>query len=1757
MDESSELIQKSGESRLSVNLQQITAQFLSIQATAKEILKKCEQSVSDHQLYNDKYKQCSDFIAVTQAKYDECREISAANTHSELSVKFAMMQELISQQPNATSLVISVVELGEKVYPLTTLEGREEIRLNIQELQQTVELLYDNIVSTSRLLQVKLNSWSGFEESSEKLKVWLKQMEKKLSNEIELHTTLDEKRHQLQVYREIFHDVQNHQLEIINISDILDNLSETNEVVEKEITDIKVQYKNIQQKTQKYVDQYEVIVMNHQQYCKSVMDTQEFIDANHNTIDLWGDLEVERISLHNNLERLKVLKTTLSDEVNRVDEIRVLGHKVIPGTIENGQVNILSQIDYSQQEWEGLMSTIQSTIDGIENKLQYWNEYESLRDQCIGWLREVDTNLHAVDLKSTAAEKEEQLLVLKACQGEIRAKELEIDEVTERAQILYKGMSGSRNVQISELVLKYQQILHKVKDLNTRWQQYVTNHQEFDSQITELTNWLSGIKEKLAYCSDLSSTSQKDLEAKVLIIQDLLLLKDEGCVKVQTIVELAQNVLPNTAPPGHEAINNSLTNIQSDWSELALKMIDIKASLDDSINQWSGLLEQFQNFNKTVEWMETTYEDLSKYQATMSEKRAHLERIRNVEEKVRIEKVEIDQLKQKAGEMLASGQQTQAAYQAKNILDKFGDLNDKICKLLSEREEEYRDHRVYKEAYDDLVSWISRARDKYPAIKQSSLGDKIAIENALAPLEAMLNKQTQGELLLEHLNHTGEVVLASTSPNGQEIIRIDIQELKNSFEKLFSEISNEKKALENTLLHWRDYKEEYERLSEWLQQIDIIVKNHKLSLHPNTEEKNKKITDMNSILKRLEDGQNDVDKFNKNAQGLLSSHLDTYINNQLRHLNTRYQVQVNIAKDVLKKVETNYMQHKEYDENLQKTREWINNAKDLISVSGESSSNTTKDQLLQKLEKIQNLIRNREEGQSLVYTTINNSDKIMRNTRSDGKEIIINQIKELQNDWDRIVKKMSTAKVHLETNLLQWSDYSSSYNSLQQWITEREAKLQQVCEQKVANSKRGQPGLTSGLNERKANLRQTNNIVQDIVSFEPMIQSVASKASDLQQAAPASEISSKYETLSKHAKDVYDKQKETIDKHQALIDVSSEFVQWLRNAKDNLSKCSESTGDKESLSNKITQLKILQNEVDDGKLKLEKVLEQGEIACKISESSDREIIEEELAFLQEEFDNYCDSLQVTKHSLELGVVKWTEYDELYTDAIDWLNKTEILVQTFNKLQNNLEEKRNVLEQFQGHLQTLFDWQSELDKLNMHSQTLLEICADTRISNAVTQLTTKYNALLGLAKEVMRRLELHYQEHQQQSSLYEECQDWLERTRNKLNECIEIPNKLNEIQIKMNTVKSIRTSLEQGQNKLRYLLELKEKVIMNTEVNGAVKIQEDTDNLKVEYDNLLVDITDIRQKLASRLSQLEEINKFYKILIEWLNDIEGKVQLEDNLMDDLSEKKALLEKFRSFQRDINNHKEIITKINSKLEENTEVDKNNFSDGHNRFIFVEKNVQKNIDYLLSNVGIHEKYKHALNEIYDWIRKTKMNIQQCVDCHGEKQKTIEKYTSLKEIDQSMPEGKILMENAVELSKNVIQTSGSEGVDGIKEEVKQLKYDWNELDKLSKEAHNVLNKCIATWNDFTSKSDSITKWIDKNSAIIKIELEKDNKTPEDLQRAKQFCEEISAGKSKVEDLNDCCELLMEQSTCAIVRNRTVEIQGNYSTLLIAAQGK
>lgn len=73
-------------------------------------------------------------------------------------------------------------------------------------------------------------------------------------------------------------------------------------------------------------------------------------------------------------------------------------------------------------------------------------------------------------------------------------------------------------------------------------------------------------------------------------------------------------------------------------------------------------------------------------------------------------------------------------------------------------------------------------------MKERSLSDKLAIENMLTPLEAILNTKIQAEELLENVKNRSLVILPSLSKEGQENINSEIVDLQNKLLSFFNGI---------------------------------------------------------------------------------------------------------------------------------------------------------------------------------------------------------------------------------------------------------------------------------------------------------------------------------------------------------------------------------------------------------------------------------------------------------------------------------------------------------------------------------------------------------------------------------------------------------------------------------------------------------------------------------------------------------------------------------------------------------------------------------------------------------------------------------------------------------------------------------------------------------------------------------------------------------------------------------------------------------
>jgi len=254
----------------------------------------------------DKYNECSIQLSNVQTQFKNLNKPPlSTQAHQYLIQKNGKLNELLDTKPNVTCLLNSCMELGEKLYLSTSTSGRENIKCQLDELQTVFDTLYDDILNINREVKDQLTRWSGFEELYNELNQWFNNTKQILNKDLVLKSTLDEKKMQLQIYRDMLQATLKRKQDIVKLQDLTGKMQmqENNDIL---LSSMSKQHDDILKQIQDFVDKYEAIVKDHEQYTKSVMEMQEWLDATHNTLMLWGDTNLEKISLLSNLDRIKV-----------------------------------------------------------------------------------------------------------------------------------------------------------------------------------------------------------------------------------------------------------------------------------------------------------------------------------------------------------------------------------------------------------------------------------------------------------------------------------------------------------------------------------------------------------------------------------------------------------------------------------------------------------------------------------------------------------------------------------------------------------------------------------------------------------------------------------------------------------------------------------------------------------------------------------------------------------------------------------------------------------------------------------------------------------------------------------------------------------------------------------------------------------------------------------------------------------------------------------------------------------------------------------------------------------------------------------------------------------------------------------------------------------------------------------------------------------------------------------------------------------
>ena len=254
-----------------------------------------------------------------------------------------------------------------------------------------------------------------------------------------------------------------------------------------------------------------------------------------------------------------------------------------------------------------------------------------------------------------------------------------------------------------------------------------------------------------------------------------------------------------------------------------------------------------------------------------------------------------------------------------------------------------------------------------------------------------------------------------------------------------------------------------------------------------------------------------------------------------------------------------------------------------------------------------------------------------------------------------------------------------------------------------------------------------------------MLDSLADKAKALSQTSEESavakhigDLSHQYNSLCKTSQELLNKFETGVAEHQQYQDTYQATQEWIETWKSKLSPCTDATGDRYAVQNKLDRLQELQGQKKDGESRLSHVSELNAKTQLNTSSAGKEILKREVEALRSDWDGAVTHAEDAQAALVSAVQKWKEFEETHNVLNNWLRSMEQQLKDF-ELRSTLEEKQEQVERFKSMRTDIQAHQTEVDKFTDIAQTLMESSSDVKLNTHVNQATSRYQALQASIK----------------------------------------------------------------------------------------------------------------------------------------------------------------------------------------------------------------------------------------------------------------------------------------------------------------------------------------------------------------------------------------------------------------------------------------
>lgn len=1216
----------------------------------------------------DAFKQWLKDAAIKIKEYQTLCTSSAKPQQAELDE----LKRFSEERDRGQALLNEAVVAGESLFTGITPENRDTIRNDLRTLRDSLEESVDQVNSVCKQVESIMMKRLSFEDTFGQVANWIDDKQKTIGP-LTLCATLPEKKVALNTNKNLLQDINLHKSIVEQLNDKILGISDDDS--NKRLQDTLSKYKSTAADISERINTCENHITNHENYLQILENCRDWLTALTTESLMIDDLtSTDKEDVENKLVTVENLLQQKAEGDKIIAACRDQLQVVLSETAEPGHPALLQEFDEQNKAWNAFLSHCNSNQNKLRELLNTWSENEQTLESLDNWIKQKENQVRDQSLKSTLEAKQTYLSKLKELETEVLGKADEVSKAVEKTS----AMEGDSDisVRVSRLFTRYQTLKNTIKEIISKYEIFVSEHEQFDTDYKNLEEWLKRnideVKELNEIVGDYAMLQDKQNKSR-----ELTDLKNKETPKLESLLDRGEKLYNHTSPDGREIIRQQLRNIRTLWENLGDCLQDTSNNLDQCLLQFSDFSLAQEQLTKWLKDVERAMQQHTELKASIQEKRAQLQNHKIMHQEIMSHQQLVESVCDKAQQLVDQTQDSSLNIYLQSIKKLFQNIVSKSQHLQSNLEECVNKHSNFINECKKFKDWLNIEKEKLHECEDVS-GEKPEILRKINVLNALKNNETEGSKLLDEIRELSIGVSKSTSQAGNEIIQADINQLQNELRAFLKNLANAEVKQQHTLKQWENFENRSDLIMNWLKNAESALREQIL-----LSDLSEKESQLENYIKKRDEvtaKEKEIDEFVDQSHTLLQISGVERLKPLISQISNRYQQLHLTTKEVINHWSKLVDDHKKFNESYQETSNWLKPLEENVALLNDQSNVCPLDK---KTSKLQILLLEREKGDHKITVLTSSGEALLPDTSAQGREKIRQQLREIRERWDALNDGIKQQQKYHEAQTLQWSSYQETLQQTLAWLDEKEKVVQS---ENAASASVSTPEIRSKILKNKT-------LLQEILSHKRVIEAVTEKAQTVTESVTSDEQKSKnvqdtiksiwerYNKLTSDLKSLISQLENCLEIYQQFNDLQKSHQDYQKQLWEKVQILSDYSGSKSSLQSKLKKVQELQDNIPDGHSRIKILSDHVEKKGNILPPRAKEAMARDVSNLVVDFGKYISALADVRRGLEERLQHWSEYETTHEKLLGWLAEAELTLKNYTP-RATLPEKSDQLEKYQ-------------------------------------------------------------------------------------------------------------------------------------------------------------------------------------------------------------------------------------------------------------------------------------------------------------------------------------------------------------------------------------------------------------------------------------------------------------------------------------------